>query len=63
MRHLLALLAGLLISAPLVGATVAGRTITLDDEEIATCVAGGGCRLITRQKMQALETLDCRGKA
>ena len=62
MRHLLALLAGLLIAAPLVGATVAGRTITLDDEEIAACVTGGGCR-ITRQKMQALEALDCRSKA
>ena len=47
MRHMLALLAGLLISAPLVGATFVGRTITLDDEDTADCIAGGGCRLIT----------------
>ena len=63
MRHLLALLAGLLITAPIIGATVAGRTITLDDEEVSACVAGGGCRLVTREKMRALEALDCRGKA
>ena len=63
MRHLLALLAGLLIAAPLVGATVAGRTITLDDEDTADCIAGGGCRLITSQKLRSLEAADCRGKA
>ena len=63
MRHLLALLAGLLISAPITGATVAGRTITLDDEDAADCKAGGGCVLMTRQHMRALEASDCRGKA
>ena len=63
MRHLLALLAGLLISAPLVGATFVGRTITLDDEDTADCIAGGGCRLITTQKLRSLEALDCRSKA
>ena len=63
MRHMLALLAGLLISAPLVGATFVGRTITLDDEDTADCIAGGGCRLITTQKLRSLEALDCRSKA
>ena len=62
MRHLFAPLAGLLISAPLVGATFVGRTITLDDEDTADCIAGGGCRLITTQKLRSLEASDCRGK-
>ena len=62
MRHLLALLAGLLIASPLVGATFVGRTLTLDDEDAAKCKAGGGCQLITRQQIRALEDLDCRGK-
>ena len=62
MRHLLAFLAGLLITAPLVGATFVGRTITLDDEDTADCIAGGGCRLITTQKLRLLEASDCRGK-
>ena len=63
MKHLLAFLAGLLITAPIIGATVAGRTITLDDEDVADCRAGGGCVLMTREKMHALEALDCRGKS
>ena len=62
MRSLLALLAGLLITAPIIGATVAGRTITLDDDDVADCKAGGGCALVTREKMRALEALDCRGR-
>ena len=62
MRHLLALLAGMLIAAPLVGATLVGRSIVLDDEDVADCKAGGGCKLITRQQLRALEALDCRGK-
>ena len=62
MIHLLALLAGLLITAPIIGATVAGRTITLDDDDVADCRNGGGCALVTREKMRALEALDCRDK-
>ena len=63
MKHILALLAGLLIAAPIAAATVAGRTITLDDEDVSDCREGGGCVLMTRAKMRALEALDCRGKA
>ena len=63
MKHLLALLAGMLIAAPIAAATVAGRTITLDDEDVSDCREGGGCVLMTRAKMRALEALDCRGKA
>ena len=63
MRHILALLCGMLITAPITGATVAGRTITLDDEDVADCRAGGGCVLMTREKMHALEALDCRDRS
>ena len=62
MNHLLALLAGLLISAPLVGATFVGNTLTLDEVDAAKCKAGGGCQLITRQQIRALEDLDRSGK-
>ena len=62
LKHLLALLAGLIIAAPIIGATVAGRTITLDDDDVADCRKGGGCTLVTREKMRALEALDCRDK-
>ena len=63
MNHLLALLAGLLITAPILGASIAGRTITLDDDDVADCRSGGGCLLVTRQKMRALEALDCRSQS
>ena len=63
MRHLFTLLCGLLITAPIIGATVVANTITLEDEEIAECRKGGGCFLVTRQKLQALEALDCRDKS
>lgn len=62
MRTLLALLSGLLVTAPLIGATVVGKTITLSDEDVARCIAGGGCNLITHQQILTLEALDCRGK-
>ena len=62
MKHLLAFLCGLLIAAPIAAATVAGHTITLDDEDLDDCKQGGGCVLMTRAKMRALEALDCRDK-
>jgi hypothetical protein len=63
MKHFITLLAGLLITAPVIGLTLEGKTLTFTDEDIAVCVAGGGCRLITdKQIAQLLKADDCRSK-
>lgn len=55
MRHVLALLAGLLISAPLCAFEVKDNTIVLTDEEIEICTANEGCALITRTVLIGLQ--------
>lgn len=63
MRHAIAFLAGMLIAAPILGASVEGRTITLDDDELQACVAGGGCAIITRAAIERLRRADdCRSR-
>ena len=59
MKHILALLAGMLIAAPIAAVTLAGSTLTLDDEDVTDCQKGGGCVLVTRQKLRYLESPDC----
>ena len=54
MRHLLALLSGLLIAAPLVAVEKEGLRITLTAEEDADCAAGGGCIVIPRRVAEKL---------
>lgn len=56
MRHFLALLAGLLVSAPLCALEVKDNTITLTDNEVQMCKDSGGCGVVTRDGlMQALK--------
>lgn len=51
-RRLVALaLAGLLSTAPVVAIEDRGGTIELSEQEVATCRAGGGCLLITRDAL------------
>lgn len=63
MKYVLALLAGLLIAAPMMGAAVVGRTITLEDDEFDSCMAEGGCSLITKAMLERLRKADdCRSR-
>jgi hypothetical protein len=52
----------LLLSTPADSARLDGNTITLDDEDIAACIAGGGCGIITRKALDQLReaALACR---
>ena len=63
MRHAIAFLAGLLIAAPLMGAAVEGRTITLEPDEIQACMTEGGCSIITKAALERLRRADdCRSR-
>jgi len=63
MKHTVAFLAGLLVAAPLLGAAVEGRTITLEPDELEACMAEGGCSLITKAALERLRKADdCRSK-
>ena len=63
MKHTVAFLAGLLVAAPLLGAAVEGRTITLEPDEWQACLAEGGCSLITKSALERLRKADdCRSK-
>lgn len=55
MKHLVALLAGLLISAPLCAFEVKDRTIILTEEEVQICTDSEGCALITRAMLVELQ--------
>lgn len=56
MRTTVLLLAFLLIAAPVNAIEFSGNTITLSDEDIAHCIAEGGCQFVT--KAAALQQID-----
>jgi hypothetical protein len=63
MKHFVTFLAGLLITAPIIGATLEGRTITLEDAEARACATEGSCLLITGATLERLlKADDCRSK-
>ena len=62
MKHLIALLSGCLISAPLCALTVDGNTATFTNEELAQCENEGGCLHITRKQLnEAFEAAVVKG--
>ena len=64
MKHPIALLlAAILVSligAGVLAASVEGRNITLDDDDVKDCAQGGGCALITKALLEQLRKADCR---
>lgn len=52
MRNLVALLAGLLVAAPLCAIEVKDGVITLDASEQKACAAGGGCLVASRDVLK-----------
>ena len=51
---ILAVIAGTLLAAtyfPAHGLSVQDKVITLSDEDVAECIEGGGCVLVTREKL------------
>ena len=62
MKHLLALLSGCLVCAPLCALTVESNTVTFTDDEMQRCAAEGGCIHATmKQISDTMDAVHARG--